>query len=155
VSKAYIIKDNSGTAAGLLLTQMFDWWHHCPKIGRTEGMKQIILVLLLVNVRNATAQSCKSDPKVVASCFTVHGKLYNANGGSVARIWKIGTNRVLGVTRELPTSIEPYMGDFDDVPYADFLVCPYTKEKAGVMQLVCVESATRIVKAKRPRSVAP
>jgi len=118
-------------------------------------MKRLISALLLLNALTATAQSCKSDPKVVASCFTVHGKMYNANGGSVARIWKIGTKRVLGVTRELPKSLDGYMGDFDDVLYGDFLVCPYTEEKAGVMQLVCVESATNVVKGRQPRSVVP
>ena len=119
-------------------------------------MKCAVVALFLLTAWTAAAQSCKSDPKAVASCFTVHGKMYNANRGSVARIWKIGTKRVLGVTRDLPESVAAYMGgDLDDVLYGDFLVCPYTKEKPGVMQLVCVESVKNVVKGKRPRSVTP
>ena len=125
------------------------------KTQEVYGVRRLFFALLLFNGLAAAAKSCKSDPKVVALCFMVHGKMYNANGGSVARIWKVGTRRVLGVTRDLPKSLDAYMGDFDDVLYADFLVCPYTKEKAGAMQLVCVESATHIVKGRRPRSVAP
>jgi hypothetical protein len=112
-------------------------------------MGHVIFALLLFSAANAACQSCKSDPKVVAACFTVHGKMYNANGGSVARIWKIGTKRVLGVTRDLPENPESYRGsDFDDVLYGDFLVCPYTKEQAGVMQPVCVESAKNLVRRR-------
>ncbi len=29
--------------------------------------------------------------------------------------------------------------------FADFVVCPLTKEKPGAMQMVCVESATHLV----------
>jgi hypothetical protein len=119
-------------------------------------MRRVIFVFMLLNAAIAASQNCKSDPKVVAACFTVHGKMYNANGGSVARIWKIGTKRVLGVTRELPESLDAHRGsDFDDVLYGDFLVCPYTKEQPGVMQLVCVESGKNLVNGRRPRSVSP
>jgi hypothetical protein len=108
-----------------------------------------LILILLLACGNAAAQSCKSDPKLVSPCYTVHGKMYNANGGSIARIWKVGTKRVLGVTRDLPSSVQAYRGDFDDILYGDFLVCPYTREKPGVMQLVCVESARNMVKRKR------
>jgi hypothetical protein len=30
--------------------------------------------------------------------------------------------------------------------YADFLVCPFTKSKPGVMQRVCIESAKNAVR---------
>ncbi len=58
---------------------------------------------------------------------------------------------MLGVREEcdLPPELDRYLGDFDDVVYADFVVCPLTAEKPGVMQIVCVESATNITKTKR------
>ena len=33
----------------------------------------------------------------------------------------------------------------DDSIYADFEVCPFTPQRAGEMQRVCVESASRVV----------
>jgi hypothetical protein len=33
----------------------------------------------------------------------------------------------------------------DQAMFADFVVCPLTKEKPGAMQMVCVESATHLV----------
>ena len=34
---------------------------------------------------------------------------------------------------------------FDTRVYGDFEVCPFTKEKAGEMQLVCIETADNLV----------
>jgi hypothetical protein len=36
----------------------------------------------------------------------------------------------------------------DQVVFADFVVCPLTKEKPGEMQMVCVESATNLVPSR-------
>jgi hypothetical protein len=107
--------------------------------------------ILLMAAQGGAGQKCASAPdlKIVGECFWVHGRMYNANGGSVARIWKIGTRRILGVESELPKDIEKSMGDFDDEVYADFLVCPYTKEEPGVMQLVCVKDAKHLIPRKR------
>jgi hypothetical protein len=73
--------------------------------------------------------------------------MYNANGGSLARIWKIGSHHVLSIGWEgidLPPDIKSHMNNFDDVLYGDFLVCPFTKEEKGHMQMVCVQSATHL-----------
>lgn len=35
--------------------------------------------------------------------------------------------------------------DWDHAIFADFVVCPFTASKAGHMQLVCVQSASRVV----------
>lgn len=58
---------------------------------------------------------------------------------------------MLGVREEfdLPQELDPFVGHFDDVVYADYKVCPLTKEKPGVMQIVCVESATNMKRATR------
>ena len=38
--------------------------------------------------------------------------------------------------------------DSDEPIFGDFEVCPFTPERKGAMQLVCIESAKRLVKAK-------
>ena len=96
------------------------------------------------------AGQCKADPEVTGPCFAVHGRMYNGNFGSVARIWRIGTKRILGVTRELPASLSRFMEEENDVIYGDFLVCPLTRQVAGEMQLVCVESAQHVVHRREP-----
>jgi hypothetical protein len=124
-------------------------------------MKHAIIgiTLLLVVAASAAGQpsrtkgvpSCKGNPAVVGACFKVHGRLSSWNGNPTFRIWPTGTKRMLGVREEfdLPSELDPYLGHFDDVVFAQFEVCPLTREKAGSMQVVCVESATGIVKTTR------
>lgn len=65
-----------------------------------------------------------------------------ANGTPSARIWRIGSKRILGVpTESVPESIAPHFGDFDDVVTGDLKVCPLTRQRPGVKQMVCVEAA--------------
>jgi hypothetical protein len=118
---------------------------------RSGDVKPAYLALLLLTA-TAFAVDCKDDPKVVAACFVVHGRMYNSSGGSLARIWRIGTQRILGVTgpHNLPSNVEPLMTDFDHEVVADFLVCPYQKDRPGEMRMVCVQSATHVV--QRPAS---
>jgi hypothetical protein len=94
-------------------------------------------------------QACKTDPDIVDACFKVHGRLSVYNGGPSLRIWRIGTDRMLGVSTEiLPESLASPMGWDVDV-YGDFEVCPFTTQKPGEMQMVCVESAEHVVTKKR------
>jgi hypothetical protein len=54
---------------------------------------------------------------------------------------------MLGVHSEdnnLPGNIKPLLKNFDDVIFADFIVCPVTVQREGWMQLVEVQSATRV-----------
>jgi hypothetical protein len=73
------------------------------------------------------------------------------------RIWKVGTRRLLGVTaRCQPPECEPLRSaardalDWEHVVFADFVVCPFTRPRPGVMQMVCIDAATGV----RRRSVA-
>jgi hypothetical protein len=90
---------------------------------------------------------CKANPNLAGKCFVVHGRLRAYNGNPTFRIWPAGTKRLLGVTGEHPGEEPILPGDlkpgFDHDLYADFEVCPFTHETPGVMQRVCVESATR------------
>lgn len=75
------------------------------------------------------------------------------NGSPSVRIWKVGTNRLLGVSEgrfalpgysNLPKEFVEMLDSGKEI-FADFIVCPFTQEKPGEMQLVCVESASNIL----------
>lgn len=97
---------------------------------------------------------CKSNPQLVAACFTVHGRLSAYNGTPALRIWKIGTHRLLGILKDedplaIPESIRNEVGFGKDI-YGDFLVCPFTESKPGQMQFACVEAVSNVQVRKRP-----
>jgi len=75
----------------------------------------------------------------------------------------VGSHRLLGISEgrfafsgsaNLPPELVDELDGFDNEMFADFLVCVFTDDKPGVMRLVCVESATKIVvrrsSGKRP-----
>jgi hypothetical protein len=94
-------------------------------------------------------QACKSDPDIVGACFTVHGRLSAWNGTPTMRIWRIGTTRILGVHNDImPESLTAKM-DWDTEAYGDYDVCPFTPEKQGEMQMVCIEGAENVTVKKR------
>ena len=66
------------------------------------------------------------------------------------RIWRVGTNRILGDHDDwpLPETLARHM-DWEVEAWGDFEVCPFAKEKPGFMQMVCVESATNVIYKKR------
>ncbi len=83
------------------------------------------------------------------------------NGAPTVRIWRVGTSRMLGVSEQrfsvegyynLPASVRRRLS-WDSDLFGDFVVCPFTHEAPGVMRLVCVDSATKVV--MRPRHIAP
>ncbi len=96
---------------------------------------------------------CKGNPNVIGACFKVRGRLSSWNGNPTFRIWPVGTKRIIGVREEfdLPPELNNVLGHFDDEVFAEFEVCPLTKDKPGTMQIVCVESATAIRKQVRKR----
>jgi hypothetical protein len=115
-------------------------------------LKHLLAIVLLVITVFGEQPKCKGNPKVIAACYTVHGRATFGNGTPALRIWPVGTKRMLGVTAV------PIADDADDaiVPknfgipngadgvYGDFEVCPFTPERKGFMQMVCVESASHI-----------
>lgn len=93
------------------------------------------------------AYACASRSDIVGSCFEVRGRLSFWNGAPSARIWPVGTKRLLGVHSDvLPPTLESKMRSFDPErsfdteAWANFTVCPFQKAKAGHMQFVCIES---------------
>jgi hypothetical protein len=94
----------------------------------------------VLDASDTETSSCRSDPRVVAACFQVHGRLSNWNGNPTKRIWIIGTNRMLGLRdgTELPVALQKSLSDFDHEVVGDFQFCPFTPHKAGVMQVGCL-----------------
>ena len=97
-------------------------------------------------------KTCKDNPMLSGPCFNVRGRMFLSNGTPSIRIWKVGTKRILGISEGRFQS-----DDYGNVPdelvkqfswetamYADFIICPFTNDKTGVMRLVCVESANNI-----------
>ena len=91
-------------------------------------------------------QPCKTDPDVIGACFTLRGKLTAWNGSPTLRIWRVGTKRILGVNDDepLPADLQSHM-NWDVEAWGDFTVCPFTRERPGVMQIVCIESSKQVV----------
>ena len=108
-------------------------------------------------VARSPSQGCQSDPDLVGACFTVHGRLSAWNGNPAFRIWGVGTKRYFGITERpfpppenvvIPQSLDGKL-DWDVEAYGDFLLCPFTVEKPGHMQMVCVESASLVTFKRR------
>jgi len=116
-------------------------------------MKRLLVILLMTDPLLAALPGCKNNPKVVAACYSVRGRL--TPGADTVRIylWPVGTKRMLGVTGgpSLDDAEAPvYPGNLkfpsvNNVIYGDFEVCPFTLEEKGHLQLVCIESATHLV----------
>jgi hypothetical protein len=96
--------------------------------------------------------SCQNDRGLVGPCFTVHGRLFLASGTPSARILRLGTNRILGVSEHhqayMPNALEKRL-TWDDNVYGDFTVCPFSPSEPGKMQFVCIESASRLILERR------
>lgn len=104
-------------------------------------------------------KSCATDERLVAPCFTVHGRLSSWNGTPTYRISVTGTKRLLGVSEGrfgpngyelLPLEI-PQPTNFDSEYFGDFTVCPFEPEQPKRMRLVCVSAVNhlRIVDRKK------
>lgn len=117
----------------------------------TRFLALLIIVLIAAPLYARQGTSCKNSPRVVGECFKIHGRVRVVNGAGTV-IWRIGTNRTLEVEDEelVPDNFSKAMynkaGDVDGRDmFGDFEVCPLTKSREGEMQMVCIESASRLV----------
>lgn len=118
--------------------------------GAATALSDVTAVQRYGKVARSRLQTCATDPDLVGACFWLHGRMSYYNGAPSTRIWRIGTKRLLGVPSEtVPESIAPNFSGFDDVVTGDFQVCPLSREKPGVMQMVCVEAAKDVSFSKR------
>src|SRR5258708_28952 len=92
-------------------------------------------------------KGCKSNPALVGACFALRGRVFPANGAYPMRIWPVGSKRYLGVLPPedeiAPKSIKDEFS-FNKNIYADLVVCPFSEQRAGEMQFVCIESARNL-----------
>jgi hypothetical protein len=98
-----------------------------------------------------TSKICKGNPALVGACYVIHGRATYGNGTPALRIWPVGTKRMLGVTSgqfadDAEDPIVPKNLRFDPSQraYGDCEVCPFTVERPGHMQMVCVQSAKNL-----------
>ena len=107
----------------------------------------IVILLLLSSLVYAENEICKGNPEVVGSCYETRGRISVYNGTPSIRMWKVGTNRMLGIVPSeneiMPDIIKKHI-DFGTEIFGDFVVCPFTEEKPGYMQMVCIESGKNI-----------
>jgi hypothetical protein len=115
----------------------------------------LLLLALIPSVsmsRIVADKSCREHPKLVGSCFKVHGRLSVYNGAPALRLFNLGTKRVLGISeqrfavagfRNVPEEIKSDI-DQDKNLFGDYLVCPFTRQRRGEMQMVCIESVTNL-----------
>jgi hypothetical protein len=111
-------------------------------------VRRLALLTLLLGAH------CWASDNFVGPCYQVQGRLSYWNGTPSTRIWIVGTHRVLGVPsedQELPPNVKPLLRGFEDQVFANFTVCPLTKEHAGEMRMVFVKSARRVVDRPKPQ----
>jgi len=97
---------------------------------------------------------CRANPAVVGPCFEVRGRAFASNGTPSIRIQREDTKRVLGLlpaeNEIAPECLRKEVTSGKDV-VGRFIVCPFTREKAGSMQMVCVEDVSdAVVRAIEP-----
>jgi hypothetical protein len=118
-----------------------------------RGIGGALLVAALLAVPTARAQGgCAGHPDLVGPCVTIRGRAGLYNGNPTIRIWRVGTTRLLGVSARhceapacepLPAAVRERLG-WEHPVFADFTLCPFTRARPGVMQLVCVEAARNV-----------
>jgi hypothetical protein len=141
---------------------------------REKGICQMSLPFLfgLVLFASALNVSARTDPErtiqrktqaIAKSCYWTHGRLGAGNGTPAFRLWKVGTNRLLGIYSgpsvnriesldnegpELPDNLLIKFRPYQNRVYADFEVSPLELEKPHHMQAARIESAKNIVVEK-------
>jgi hypothetical protein len=107
---------------------------------------------LLLGVRVLGAEpECKRSPKLVGACFVIHGRADSGDGTPSLRIWRIGTKHKYGVFPDedhgnvAPNPVLDNLDTLNNSVYGDFEVCPFTRERARAMTMVCVEEVKHLV----------
>ena len=114
------------------------------------------LLIAAGSLQAAERQPCKDDPRLLERCFTVHGRL-TVHANMRPYLWPVGTKRLLGIADPDGTIIMPpeleaaFASDLNREAFGDFAVCPFTREAAGHLRLVCIESVSRLVLRERPQ----
>jgi len=86
---------------------------------------------------------CRANPALVAPCFEVHGRAFASNGAPSMRVAIASTKRLLGVVPSeneiAPRCLRSNVTFHSDVT-GRFVACPFTPQRSGAMQMVCIEA---------------
>jgi hypothetical protein len=85
---------------------------------------------------------CRTNPALVAPCFEVEGRVEAWNGNPTFRLRRRGTKRILGIaTGEKPIAPKclAEVATFEKKVDGKFVVCPFSRDRLGHMQMVCVD----------------
>lgn len=102
-------------------------------------------------MRTPTLKPCREQPNLAGKCFRVRGRLSLYNGNPTIRLWRAGTKRMLGVSASyasegyssIPKEIEAKL-NWENEVWGDFLVCPFTPQRPGEMQMMCIDEGRQI-----------
>jgi len=88
------------------------------------------------------AQSCKTDPDVIAACYTARARLAVSGDGQGYLLWPVGGRHVMAVPEGMvPEDLSSKVSSAMRV-YATMLICPVTGQMRSARQVVCVDSAS-------------
>jgi hypothetical protein len=118
-------------------------------------MKLHLTSRLLAVVIACVGVVAPSQAAAVEGCQIIRGKLMITNGTPSFRIWVVGTKRLLGLSGigedmdKLPPEVAAVWRRSADGPLGyrilgDFRVCALTRQRAGEMQFVRLESGKRM-----------
>ena len=114
--------------------------------------------LFVVALTFSVSRASGAEQTNKAERLTVHGRLTYYNGNPSSRIWIVGTKRLLGVRESdgevahMPRELRELMSWGREI-FADFVVEPLTPSKPGVMQMVRVVSASKIIVTEKDKIV--
>ena len=119
-------------------------------MGKQGAVLAMLLSCSIASAEPLPARPCRTDPRVVGDCFEVRGRLNFGNGNPALRMWRVGTKRYLGIWDDeepiVPANLGAVLGPgLGRTVFGDFLVCPFTAERAGWMRMVCIEAARNLV----------
>jgi len=91
---------------------------------------------------SASAQSCKTDPDVIAACYTARARLAVAPESRGYLLWPVGGKHVMAVPDGMvPDDLSAKVSASMRV-YATMLICPVTTQMRSARPVVCIESAS-------------
>ncbi|HMC97397.1 MAG TPA: hypothetical protein VKG92_07090 [Flavobacteriales bacterium] len=125
-----------------------------------SSVRTVLISLLLLVVCSPTQGqdlvldhcACTTGSTPSDSTFTFRGRMSAWNGAPTFRIWRVGTNRMLGIRTVCLDQLE--LGELN--PYegyelwADFTVSAVTPSKPGVMQFICIRKIANPFFRKQP-----
>ena len=118
---------------------------------RKRILRTILLLLLTLwpTLVVWSAEQCAANSRLVGECWNLRGRIQLYDSPPIIRMWVVGSDRLLGLNPEqspiMPEKVRRHLRPNVAI-YADYTVCPFTAEKPGLMQMVCVDSAEHIKK---------